>query len=40
MTVVNGTLAFDVAGGRNGRKCVDIDHETIFNEGATVTSPY
>ena len=40
MTVMNGTLAFDVAGGRNDRKCVDIDPETIFEEGVTVSSPY
>ena len=40
MTVINGTLAFDVAGGRNDRKCVDIDPETIFEEGVTVASPY
>ena len=40
MTVMNGTLAFDVAGGRNDRKCVDIDPEVIFEEGVTVTSPY
>jgi len=33
MTVMNGTLAFDVAGGRNEYKCVDIDPETIFQEG-------
>lgn len=36
MTVMNGTLAFDVAGGRNERKCVDIDAETIFVEGTPV----
>jgi hypothetical protein len=40
MTVMNGTLAFDIAGGRNDRKCVDIDPETIFREGETVKSPY
>ena len=40
MTVMNGTLAFDVAGGRNDRKCVDIDPETIFEKGVTVASPY
>ena len=40
MAVMNGTLAFDVAGGRNERKCVDIDPETIFEEGVTVKSPY
>ena len=40
MTVMNGTLAFDVSGGRNDRKCVEIDPETIFEEGVTVSSPY
>ena len=30
MTIINGTLAFDVAGNRNEYKCVDIDPETIF----------
>lgn len=36
MTVMNGTLAFDVAGERNERKCVDIDAETIFDDGMPV----
>ena len=36
MTVMNGTLAFDVAGGRNEYKCVDIDAETIFEDGEKV----
>lgn len=36
MTVINGTLAFDVAGNRNEYKCVDIDPETIFEEGKPV----
>ena len=40
MTVMNNTLAFDIAGGRNDRKCVDIDPETIFEEGQLVVSPY
>ncbi len=39
MTVINGTLAFDVAGGRNEYKCVDIDPETIFTEGKPVSVP-
>ena len=33
-------MIFDIAGGRNDRKCVDIDPETIFEEGVTVASPY
>ena len=39
MTIINGTLAFDVAGNRNEYKCVDIDPETIFMEGKPVTVP-
>ena len=38
MTVINGTLAFDVAGNRNEYTCVDIDPETIFEEGTPVKS--
>ena len=38
MTVINGTLAFDVAGNRNEYKCVDIDPETIFTEGEPIFS--
>ena len=38
MTVMNGTLAFDIAGGRNDRKCVNIDPETIFEEGEVVNA--
>ena len=38
MTVMNGTLAFDIADGRNDRKCVDIDPETIFLEGEVVNA--
>lgn len=37
MTVVNGTLAFDLAGNRDDRQCVDIDPETIFAEGKTIS---
>ena len=36
MTVVNGTLAFDVDGTRDDRRCVDIDPETIFEEGECI----
>ena len=39
MTVINGTLAFDVAGNHNEYKCVDIDPETIFTEGKLVLVP-
>ncbi len=37
MTVMNGTLAFDIAGNRDDRRCVDIDPETIFAEGKTIS---
>ena len=36
MTIMNGTLAFDVAGDRDERKCVDIDSDTIFEDGEKV----
>lgn len=36
MTVMNGTLAFDVAGNRDAAKCVDIDPMVIFDEGETI----
>ena len=36
MTVMNGTLAFDVSGKRDEYKCVDIDAETIFENGDKV----
>ena len=39
LTVINGTLAFDVAGNHNEYKCVDIDPETIFTEGKPVLVP-
>ena len=39
MTVMNGTLGFDISGRRDDRNCVDIDPETIFDEGETVVSP-
>ena len=39
MTVINGTLAFDVAGNHNEYKCVEIDPETIFTEGKPVLVP-
>jgi len=38
MTVINGTLAFDIVGNRNEYKCVDIDPETIFEEGVPINS--
>ena len=36
MTVMNGTLAFDVSRNRDERKCVDIDPETIFDTGEKI----
>lgn len=36
MTVMNDTLAFDVAGNRDATKCVDIDPFVIFDEGEEI----
>lgn len=36
MTVMNGTLAFDIGGNRDERKCVDIDCDTIFEDGEKI----
>ena len=36
MTVINGTLAFDIAGNRNEYKCIDIDPAMIFAEGKPI----
>ncbi len=36
MTIINGTLAFDIAGNRDEYRCVDIDPETIFTEGKPI----
>jgi hypothetical protein len=38
-TVMNGTLAWDIAGNFNEWKCLDIDPETIYKEGEDVVDP-
>ena len=38
-TVMNGTLAWDIAGGFNGVECIDIDPETIYSSGKDVADP-
>ena len=30
LTVINGTVAWDMGGGRNPRKCIDLDEFSIF----------
>ena len=29
-TILNGTLAWDIAGNRNSDKCIDIDPDTLY----------
>jgi len=38
-TVMNGTLAWDIAGNFDKFKCIDIDPETIYSEGKKVKDP-
>ena len=38
-TVMNGTLAWDIAGDFNEFECVDIDPETIYQTGKDVADP-
>jgi hypothetical protein len=38
-TVINGTLAWDIGGGFDPYKCIDIDPETIYAEGLEVKDP-
>lgn len=38
-TVINQTLAWDVGGGFDEYKCLDIDPETIYAEGIDVADP-
>ena len=38
-TVMNGTLAWDIAGGFNEFECIDIDPETIYKTGKDVADP-
>ncbi|MBQ1866866.1 DUF2442 domain-containing protein [Selenomonas sp.] len=38
LTVMNRTLAFDIAGNRNPYDCIDIDPETVYG-GKAVADP-
>lgn len=38
-TVLNHTLAWDMAGNYDERKCIDIDPETIYRSGMDVSDP-
>ena len=38
-TVLNGTVAWDIAGNRNIYKCIDIDPMTIFKSPAVPDFP-
>jgi hypothetical protein len=38
-TVMNGTLAWDLAGNRDSFSCIDIDPETLWLEGVEVADP-
>ena len=39
LTVLNGTVAWDIAGNRNIYKCIDIDPMTIFKSPAVPDFP-
>jgi Protein of unknown function (DUF2442) len=38
-TVINNTLAWDIGGGFDETKCLDIDSETIYSKGIDVADP-
>lgn len=38
-TVINHTLAWDIAGGYNEYECIDIAPDTIYIEGIDVADP-
>lgn len=38
-TVINGTLAWDIAGKLDPTKCLDIDPESIYTTGRDVADP-
>ena len=38
-TVMNGTLAWDIAGNFDEANCLDIDPETIYKNGKEVSDP-
>ena len=39
ITVVNGTVAWDVAGNRDETKCIDLDPFTIYENSIPVPDP-
>ena len=39
LTIMNGTVAWDVAGNRDATACIDIDPETIFETAPVVKDP-
>lgn len=38
-TVMNGTLAWDLSGRYDPTNCIDIDPESIYNDGISVDDP-
>lgn len=38
-TVMNGTLAWDLSGKFDPTQCLDIDPETIYTDGKSVSDP-
>jgi len=38
-TVLNRTLAWDIAGNYDAERCLDIDPETLFLESVSVSDP-
>ena len=38
-TVLNGTLAWDVAGDFNPYECIDIDPDTLYHDSVEVNDP-
>ena len=39
LTVLNGTVAWDVSGDRNPRTCIDLDPETCYEAGIDIDDP-
>ena len=38
-TVLNGTVAWDRSGSYDPRACIDLDPETLYDQGADVSDP-
>jgi hypothetical protein len=38
-TVINHTLAWDIGGNFDAFKCIDLDPEVIYKDGAAVSDP-